>query len=114
MANDDLSSQAPYLVIVAVVAVVAVVTLVMNGSGDGIQGAVSADRNCYEGPSVGNIYELEYVIDDGVRYEDYCVGDNVHQFRCGTPLVKEEAGFIQCPNGCERGACFRPGQNPYT
>ena len=110
--GNDLSSQLPYLVIVAVVALVAVVSLVLNDGGS-VQGAevasLGADDGCVEGPTIGNLEKQEYVTEQGVKYWDYCSADgkSVHQYRCATIKIKEDVrdscsglGF-----GCERGRC---------
>ena len=113
MAKSNLSSQAPYLVIVAVVAVVAVVSLVLNGSGT-IQGAEvgriitpEEDRvqSCIDTDSDNNPLIKGYTQIGIVKYDDFCNGDILHQSFCENGDVAMESRITRCDFGCERGRC---------
>ncbi|HLC51682.1 MAG TPA: hypothetical protein VJI98_00380 [Candidatus Nanoarchaeia archaeon] len=121
MSKTNLSSQAPYLVIVAVVAVVAVVTLVMNESAN-LQGAPVADglvvpdplivddslrvASCFDEDPINDYYRKGYVQIAAKRYFDFCQGDYLREYVCSNSR-KEIADQFNCEFGCENGACLR-------
>ena len=115
MGKSQLSEQVPYLVIVAVVAVVAVVSLVLNNGGS-VQGA--AVGICAEGNTgTGDMFLKQHVVlPNGEKVWDRCSsdGNSVYEATCATGKVAGDSGWLPCPEGCENGACFRPGRNPYS
>ncbi len=110
--TNNLSSSAPYLVIVAVVAVVAVATLVTNNTsgsnlGLNVQGAPVADfvDGCYESDPDYKFEEKGFVQVGSDKKFDYCVGDVLHQYSCEGKVARLLRP-IDCQFGCENGICL--------
>ncbi|HLC51952.1 MAG TPA: hypothetical protein VJI98_01775 [Candidatus Nanoarchaeia archaeon] len=103
---NDLSSQTPYLVIVAVVAVVAIVTLLI-GSNSTLEGAVSAEPGCVQNYDVLDPNTPDSVTANGVTRRDFCEGDNTHQWECSNDKIAKQVRAVHCQLGCNQatGAC---------
>lgn len=114
MAKKNSNDQLPYLAIVGVVAVVAIVTLVLNGNGslhgaDIYQETVSEEdrtESCVD-TDIDNDYYIKGSTSLGViKNFDYCEGDNLFQYYCGSSNTVRLTPSYLCSNGCEQGACL--------
>ena len=103
-----------YVVIVAIVAVVAIVTLVLSSNGI-LQGAPvvyvgEEDYNqvCVDTDFPNDRYAKGSAQIGVAKYYDYCKGDTLFQYECGTHAnIVPNPRALDCENGCENGACLQ-------
>ncbi len=112
MSDNNLSSAAPYLVIVIVVGVVALVNVVMNSQVN-IQGAYTTPEEervskCIDTDPEGLVDKKGYTQIGLVRRDDYCAKgtDSLHQWYCKDVDSMVESKVQDCPYGCENGVCL--------
>ena len=64
-------------------------------------------RVCVDDDPGRDRYLRGYVKIGVLKYADYCKGDKLYQYVCGSSTKATLTRPIDCPNGCDNGACLR-------
>lgn len=103
----------PYLIVIGLVAAVAVVSLIFSGNVS-IEGASinrytldEAVSGCVDDDPANDRYVAGTVKRSKTGYIDFCQGNRLNQYYCGSASRARLMRSFNCPNGCLDGACIR-------